>query len=215
VNEGNAAAKITQITIRGIECSWSNIYFWKTNIGSVSGDFEASLNDLSGSTVAIDIEGEDRIFKQATQEIILNSFHAIVLYLKNPGNITQNDVLGKTTVAVFTEKSMCSKEITIYSATVIEFTGSASLSITDVDFVDGTPKTISVDVVNSDTASATITTAKVNNAVVQITDSPVIVDVDKSTTLVLTANWIAGNAYKIDLYDNNGQVVGSYQATAA
>ena len=27
-------------------------------------------------------------------------------------------------------------------------------------------------------------------------------------------DWVAGNPYKIDLYDSSGQVVGSYQANA-
>ena len=70
VNEENVPTKITEITIKGIECPWSNVYFWKTNIFSVEGDFEPCSNDLSGSTVSIDVEGEEQVFQQATQDII-------------------------------------------------------------------------------------------------------------------------------------------------
>lgn len=38
VNEGNTASKIKQITVRGIECSWSHVYYWTANIGSITGE---------------------------------------------------------------------------------------------------------------------------------------------------------------------------------
>ena len=149
VNEENVPTKITEITIKGIECPWSNVYFWKTNIFSVEGDFEPCSNDLSGSTVSIDVEGEEQVFQQATQDIILESFQAMVLYLKEPVDISQPDVPNIVTLAVFTEKSMFSEEISLVPTT-IGFIGSAELYKANVNFVDESGvKKITIDIGNS------------------------------------------------------------------
>ncbi len=36
INEKNVPAKIQKITIRGIECSWGDVYYWEGEIGSFS-----------------------------------------------------------------------------------------------------------------------------------------------------------------------------------
>ena len=212
VNEGNADAKITEITIRGITCAWSNVYFWKTNIGSVTGELEASSNDLSGSTVSIDIEGEERVFQQATQDIILDDFQAMILYLKNPVNITQPTVPDKVMLAVFTEKSMCSEEISLVPTT-IGFMDTKTVTITNVAFANDNEITVSVK--NTGTSNVTISTAKVNGVVTTIAINPSPVGTGLSADVVLTSAYTAGNAYKMDLYDSSGQLVGAYQATAS
>jgi hypothetical protein len=97
----------------------------------------------------------------------------------------------------------------------IEFMGTASVTITNVAFNEGTSKTISVTLKNTGTKSVTITQAKVNNADVTIDNSSTLTyDVGESGSITIYQNWVVGNPYKIDLYDSSGQVVGSYQANA-
>jgi hypothetical protein len=103
-------------------------------------------------------------------------------------------------------------------ALTVGFMGSSSMTVTDMQFTDpatdglsGT--TITLDLKNTGTKSVTITTAKVNNDPASIT--AVTVDSgDEELDFVLTYDWTIGNPYKVDLYDNSGQVVGSYQANA-
>lgn len=95
------------------------------------------------------------------------------------------------------------------------FMGSSSVTITNVAFNEGASETISVTLKNTGTKSVTITQVKVNNVGVTIDNgSTLTYDVGASGSLTIYQNWVAGNPYKIDLYDSSGQVVGSYQAVA-
>jgi hypothetical protein len=97
----------------------------------------------------------------------------------------------------------------------IGFMGSSSVTITNIAFNGGNPNTISVSLKNTGTASVTIAQVNVNNADATIDSSSTLTyDVGTSGSITLYSNWIAGNPYKIDIYDSSGQVVGSYQATA-
>jgi len=211
VNEGNAASKIKEITVRGIECSWSDVYYWTTNIGSVTGELELSTNDLSGSSATIKVDGKERVFEKATGEIGLDAYQTMILYINDPGHITPQDAPSKTTLAIFTERDMYSQEISIYRT--LKFPGSTSITITDVQFTDS-GSTITLSLKNTGTKAVTISQAKVNNDAVSFSGNMTSSDGGDSGTLTLTASWVAGNPYKIDLYSSNGQVVGSYIATA-
>jgi hypothetical protein len=97
----------------------------------------------------------------------------------------------------------------------IGFMGTASVTITNVAFNEGTPNTISISLKNTGTKSVTIAQVKVNNADVTIDNgSTLTYDAGASGSVTLYSNWVVGNPYKFDLVDSSGQVVGSYQATA-
>jgi flagellin-like protein len=100
-------------------------------------------------------------------------------------------------------------------ALTVSFMGSSSLTITDVDF--STDGSIAIDVKNSGTNDVTIAQVKVNgvtSAFVATDYAGQAIPSGETDVLTITAAHTAGNPYKIDLMDNNGQVVGSYQATA-
>jgi flagellin-like protein len=100
-------------------------------------------------------------------------------------------------------------------ALTVGFMGSSSLTITDVDF--STDGSIVIDVKNSGTNDVTIAAVRVNGnnaAFVGTTYPAQAIPAGATDEITITAAHTAGNPYKIDLYDNNGQVVGSYQATA-
>jgi hypothetical protein len=97
----------------------------------------------------------------------------------------------------------------------IGFMGTASVTITNVAFNTGAPNTICVSLRNTGTKAVTITQIKVNNADATIDSSSTLTcAAGDSGTITLYSNWVAGNPYKIDLFESNGQVVGSYQAVA-
>ena len=85
----------------------------------------------------------------------------------------------------------------------------------NVLFVDGAPKLIIIDVTNTGASSIIINSAKVNaDSVAIIFELPVIITVGDSANLVLEADWVAGNKYKIEIFSIDGDLVGSYQATS-
>ena len=108
-------------------------------------------------------------------------------------------------------------------ALTVGFMETNTVTITSVTFTDdgATPPvdTITLVVKNTGTSSVTLATGKVNGDVATISaaSSLTIADGGQDTITMSGANaaWTAGNAYKVDLYDASGQLVGSYQATAA
>jgi flagellin-like protein len=99
-------------------------------------------------------------------------------------------------------------------ALTVGFMGSSSITITNTEFVSGNAN-VTLTVKNTGTKSVTISQAKINNAAVYIDSSSTLTyAAGASDTITLDSTWVAGNPYKIDLYDSSGQVVGSYQATA-
>ena len=107
-------------------------------------------------------------------------------------------------------------------ALTVGFMGSSSVTINDIEF-QGTSNTATNDIVltmkNTGTKSVTIDSVKINNNAVSSvtwsgTNSTIVAGETGKTATLNDVNWVAGNPYKIDLYDSSGQVVGSYQANA-
>jgi flagellin-like protein len=105
-------------------------------------------------------------------------------------------------------------------ALTVGFMGTSSLTITNENFVTGTspaPNSIALTIKNTGTKSVTISQVKVNNAVITSTPATLTLTSGQSSAadaLSLAVAWVAGNPYKVDLYDSSGQVVGSYQSNA-
>jgi flagellin-like protein len=98
-------------------------------------------------------------------------------------------------------------------ALTIGFMGSSSITITNVSFTGATNITLAVK--NTGTNKVTIAQVKVNNeAVIIDSSSKLTYPAGDTGNITLDTTWVAGNPYKFELYDSNGQVVGSYQATA-
>jgi flagellin-like protein len=104
-------------------------------------------------------------------------------------------------------------------ALTVGFMGSSSVTINSVAFTTGTPNSITLTMKNTGTKSVTIESIRINNNAVTDTitwtgTNSTIVAGETGKTAAFNYAWVAGNPYKIDLYDSSGQVVGSYQATA-
>lgn len=104
-------------------------------------------------------------------------------------------------------------------ALTVGFMETNTVTITNVAFNTNTNNDeVVLTIKNTGTSAVTIATGKVNGDTYAITGSTVTIEdgATSSVTLTLTAGnyWESGNAYKTDLYDASGQLVGSYQATA-
>jgi flagellin-like protein len=102
-------------------------------------------------------------------------------------------------------------------ALTVGFMGSSSVNISSMTFQGTGDVEIACSVKNTGTKSVTVTQVRVNSAAETIkTGSDVTLEAGDTGTITITlaAAWQAGNAYKVDLYDSSGQVVGSYQDTA-
>ena len=103
-------------------------------------------------------------------------------------------------------------------ALTVGFMGSNSVTVTNVNFVAGSPNVIDVSLKNTGTKALTIAQVKVNNVNAAVNATAPGLSLDPAATGALritsTPAWTAGNPYKMDLYDTSGQVVASYQANA-
>jgi flagellin-like protein len=98
-------------------------------------------------------------------------------------------------------------------ALTVGFMGSSSINISDMTF-QGTNE-ILLTVKNTGTKEVTVTSARVNGVTASVPPDQTFAAGDPgSITVTMSTSWIDGNAYKVDLYDASGQVVGSYQDTA-
>jgi flagellin-like protein len=105
-------------------------------------------------------------------------------------------------------------------ALTVGFMDTKTVTITTATFTDDGSgnDTIELAVKNTGTSSVTLASGKVNGATVTIAAASDLTIADGgSDTITLSganAAWTAGNNYKMDLFDANGQLVGSYQAVA-
>ena len=97
-------------------------------------------------------------------------------------------------------------------ALTVGFMGSSSININQVDF---TSTDATLHMKNTGTKDVTIQSCRVNGNIVAITaaNGDYQLAAGETGQLVVPEAYLEGNAYKFDLYDGTGQVIGSYQDT--
>ena len=116
VNTGGRDAVIDKLSVRGQECTWSNVYFWRTNGVVVTDDLQVTATEISGATFDITVQGSARTFNQSTSDITLKSGWTIVIYAMNPGSISLNDVGLTVGITAFTANAIYNKETNVEAA---------------------------------------------------------------------------------------------------
>ena len=100
----------------------------------------------------------------------------------------------------------------------IGFMANSELTITNVDFTEGTPGSIIVDVTNTGTSSFTVRNIRVNGNNIDSSEwssgTDDTVEPGNSETFTITHNVALGGKYAVSLYDIDGTLVGAYTATA-
>lgn len=116
LNTGGKDIVIDKLSVRGQECSWTNVYYWKTNTVTVSNDLNVTNNALTGSSVTINIQNASRAFNQATNDLTLKSGWTMVLYIMSPDSIALNDIGITCGISLFTANAQYYKEANVQAA---------------------------------------------------------------------------------------------------
>ncbi|MBS7647236.1 hypothetical protein KEJ24_05320 [Candidatus Bathyarchaeota archaeon] len=106
IDAGGRDVVIDKISVRGRECPWSTVYYWRTE-GTISADLNVTIVKPSEMSAAqwrqiFTYLDNDETFSQASSDLTLRSGWTMVIYIENPDSIASNDV-GKTVgITVFT-----------------------------------------------------------------------------------------------------------------
>jgi hypothetical protein len=116
VNTGGRDVVLDKISVRGQECLWANIYYWRTNNVTVSNDLNVTSTGITGVSFDITVQGTARTFQQANDDLTLKSGWALVIYIMNPDSIALNDVGTTVGITIFTSNAQYYKETNIEAA---------------------------------------------------------------------------------------------------
>ncbi len=116
LNTGGRDIVIDKISVRGQECNWSNIYYWRTEDVTVSDDLHVTPTEITGTSFNITVQGAPRAFSRAETDLTLKSGWQMVVYIMRPDSIALNDVGITVGIAVFTSNAIYSKEANVEAA---------------------------------------------------------------------------------------------------
>jgi flagellin-like protein len=113
-NLGGRDILLDKVSIRGVECSWADIWFYRVPSGTaILGDLNVTSSALlTGSLV---ISGEN--YTHATDDLPLVSGGELFVYVKNPGNIQLDDLGTTVGISVHTNNAQYIVECNVESAT--------------------------------------------------------------------------------------------------
>ncbi len=118
VNTGGKDVVLDKITVRGQECPWTNVYYWRTNTEVISSDLNVTSIELTGTTfnMSATFDYTTDEFNQTTDDLTLKSGYTMVVYIKDPDSIALNDVGLTVGVTVFTSNAQYYKEVNVQAA---------------------------------------------------------------------------------------------------
>jgi hypothetical protein len=110
LNTGGRDAVIDKIQVRGQECPWSNVYYWRTNTVTISADLNVTQDTIANMTgemwrTVFTYLPSGESFEQAATDLTLKSGWTIVIYVMNPDSIALNDVGLSVGITVFTSNA--------------------------------------------------------------------------------------------------------------
>lgn len=114
-NLGGRDILIDKFSVRGVDSSWSDIYYYRVPTGDV---IEGNLNitayaALTGASVLID----GKNYTQADADIPLISGGELLIYVKGPDNIQQDDIGTTVSISVTTNNAQYINECNVESST--------------------------------------------------------------------------------------------------
>jgi hypothetical protein len=112
INAGGRDVVVDKITVRGQVCDWSKVFYNITG-ESISGDLVSNSTLTNGGTISVG--GSSHIFKQATNDLTVQSGKTLIIYISTPDSISVNDVGLTVSVNVFTSQAMYYKETNVQS----------------------------------------------------------------------------------------------------
>ena len=122
VNTGGRDVVLDKIAVRGQDCPWINIFYWRTNTEVISADLNVTITELAiptnGTTydMSATFKYGDGAFSQAEDDLTLKSGWTLVVYIKDPDSIALNDVGIPVGITIFTSNAQYYKETNIQAA---------------------------------------------------------------------------------------------------
>ena len=116
VNTGGKDVVLDKISVRGQECPWGSVYYWRNDSVTVSDDLEVTPTNITGTTFGITVQGATRTFQQGTNDLTVKSGWTIVIYVMNPDSIALNDVGLTVGITAFTSNAQYYKETNVEAA---------------------------------------------------------------------------------------------------
>jgi len=116
INTGGRDVVLDKITIRGQEISWSNVFY---NISSSAPSEDLSHQDetnlVDGGTITIG--STSYTLEAASDDIVLPSGQSMIVYIKDPGSISRQDVGTTVGIVVFSAQAQYYKECNVEAYT--------------------------------------------------------------------------------------------------
>jgi hypothetical protein len=116
INTGTLDIVLDKISVRGQECPWANVYYWKTDNTTILNDLQVTSTPLTGDTFNITVQGLERVFQRATDDLTLEVGWTVVVYIMHPDSITLSDVGITVGITVFTANAQYYKETNVEAA---------------------------------------------------------------------------------------------------
>jgi hypothetical protein len=115
VNTGGKDVVIDKIAVRGQECPWANVYFYRATNFAVSQDLTVTATEPN-ATFTQPVEGTNQTFASQSNDLTLKSGWTVVLYIDKPDSIALNDVGITVGITVFTSNAQYYKEVNVEAA---------------------------------------------------------------------------------------------------
>ena len=116
INTGGRDVVLDKITIRGQEISWSNVFY---NISSSAPSDDLSHQDetnlVNGGTITIG--STSYTLEAASDDIVLPSGQSMIVYIKDPGSISRQDVGTTVGIVIFSAQAQYYKECNVEAYT--------------------------------------------------------------------------------------------------
>lgn len=116
INTGGKDVVLDKVSVRGQECVWGSVYYWRTDNVTISDDLEVTSTNITGTSFDITVEEATRNFTQAASDLTLKSGWTIVVYIMNPDSIALNDVGLTVGITIFTSNAQYYKETNVEAA---------------------------------------------------------------------------------------------------
>jgi len=110
INTGGRDVVIDKIAVRGQECTWSTVYYNKTQ-DTISADLSYNSTLSDGGTITIG--STPYTFSQASDDLILKSGWTMVVYIANPDHVSVSDIGVTIGITVFTANAQYYKECNV------------------------------------------------------------------------------------------------------
>ena len=113
-NIGSKDTLIDKITVRGVECNWSNIFLYRVPSGTTFSD-DLTICNYTNMSGGFTLAGET--YTPASEDIPLASGRELLLYIKDPDNVQIDDIGVSMSLTVYTNNANYVTEVNVQSAT--------------------------------------------------------------------------------------------------